>query len=170
MGRMRTRPDESKRPGYITREGYRALEEEAERLWNVERPKLARAVAVAAAEGDRSENAEYIYGKKKLAEVDRRLQFLGNRMKVLRVADGPPPNDGKVYFGCWVDLEDEQGIVHTYRVVGPDEFDADRGWISMHSPVGKALLGKEEGDDVTIEKPSGTATFEIVGVRVLQCV
>ena len=163
--RRRTRPDESGKPSYVTREGYRRLEEEAERLWNVERPKLARAVAEAAAEGDRSENAEYIYGKKKLAEIDRRLAFLGKRLDVLTIVDQRPDDEGRVFFGAWVTLEDEDGDEVTYRLVGPDESDADRGYISVESPVAKALLKKEEGDEVTVRRPKGDKTFEIVRVR-----
>ena len=162
--RRRSRPDESGKPSYITREGYRRLEEEAAHLWNVERPKLAKAVAVAAAEGDRSENAEYIYGKRKLAEVDRRLKFLGKRLDVLTIVDQRPSDEARVFFGAWVTLEDEDGEVVTYRIVGPDETDADRGWISIESPVAKALLKKEEGDEVTVKRPRGDKTFEIVEV------
>lgn len=163
--RRRSRPDESGKPSYVTPEGYRRLEEEAAHLWNVERPKLAKALAVAAAEGDRSENAEYIYGKKKLAEVDRRLSFLGRRLDVLTVVDEPPDDDGRVFFGAWVTLEDEEGAQVTYRIVGPDETDADAGSISIDSPVAKALLKKEEGDEVTVRRPRGNKTFEIVEVR-----
>jgi transcription elongation factor GreB len=163
--RRRTRPDESGKPSYITPEGYRRLEEEADRLWNVERPKLARAVAEAAAEGDRSENAEYIYGKKKLAEMDRRLAFLGKRLDVLTIVDQRPGDEARVFFGAWVTLEDEDGAEVTYRIVGPDESDADRGYISVESPVAKAILKKEEGDEVTVRRPKGDKTFEVVRVR-----
>ncbi len=164
MSRAKTRPDTAENPGYITAEGYRKLEEEAHYLWNVERPKMAKAVAVAAAEGDRSENAEYIYGKKKLMEIDQRLQFLGKRLDVLKIVDTNPKDDGRVYFGCWVELEDEQGDINRFRVVGPDETDADKGWISADSPMAKALLGKEEGDDVFVRRPRGDKRFTIVAV------
>lgn len=163
--RRRTRPDESGKPSYITAEGYRRLEEEADRLWNRDRPKLARAVAEAAAEGDRSENAEYIYSKKKLAEMDRRLSFLGKRLDVLTIVDQRPDDEARVFFGAWVTLEDEEGEQVTYRIVGPDETDADRGFISIESPMAKALLKKEEGDEVTVRRPKGDKTFEIVTVR-----
>lgn len=163
--RRRTRPDESGKPSYITREGYRRLEEEADRLWNVERPRMAKQVADAAAEGDRSENAEYIYSKKKLAEIDRRLAFLGKRLDVLTIVDPRSDDEDRIFFGAWVTLEDEDGERVTYRVVGPDETDGDKGWISVESPMAKALLKKQEGDEVTVERPRGRKTFEIVAVR-----
>jgi transcription elongation factor GreB len=139
------RSDTSGKPGYITPEGYRRFEEKADRLWNVDRPKMAKAVQVAAAEGDRSENAEYQYSKRRLAAIDRRLRFLGRRLKVLTIVDETPPDDGRVYFGSWVTIEDEDGNTQTYRVVGPDEIDAAKKWISMDSPVGKSLLPREVG-------------------------
>ena len=164
MGRTRQRPDESGKPGYITAEGYRRLEEEAHRLWTVDRPQIAKAVQVAAAEGDRSENAEYLYSKRKLGEIDRRLRFLGKRMQVLTMVSEPPPDDGRVYFGSWVTLTDGDGGQVTYRIVGPDETDADRGLISVDSPVAKALLRREEGDEVTVRRPKGAMRCEIVRV------
>ncbi|MDD9966526.1 MAG: transcription elongation factor GreB [Myxococcales bacterium] len=164
MGRTRSRPDESGKPSYITAEGYRRLEEEAHRLWTVERPKLARAVAVAAAEGDRSENAEYIYGKKKLAEIDRRLRFLGKRLDVLTIVDARPEGEERIFFGAYVTLEDEDGGTVTYRIVGPDETDPKLGHISLESPMAKALLGRSVGDEVTVPRPRGAADFIIEAV------
>lgn len=164
MSRMRTRPDESSKPGYITAEGYRRLEEEAGRLWTVERPKLVKSVATAAAEGDRSENAEYIYGKKKLAEIDRRLTFLGKRLEVLKIVDDPPERDGRVYFGAWVTLEDEDGQRVKYQIVGSDETDPDKKRISIDSPLAKALMRKLIGDEITVERPKGEITYEIIEV------
>src|SRR5690349_9479898 len=155
MSRMRTRPDESSKPGYITPEGYRRLEEEAEKLWTVERPKLVKSVAAAAAEGDRSENAEYIYGKRKLAEIDRRLAYLGKRLEVLEIVDEPPSRDGRVYFGAWVTLEDEDGGVVKYQIVGADETDPERKRISVDSPLGRALMRKRVGDEVEVQRPKG---------------
>jgi transcription elongation factor GreB len=155
-------------PSHVTPEGYRRLEEEAARLWNEERPRLAKAVAVAAAEGDRSENAEYIYGKRKLAEVDRRLQWLGKRLDVLTIVDRHPDDESRVFFGAWVTLEDAEGEQVTYRIVGPDETDAERGWISLASPVAKALLKREEGDEVTVRRPKGAKRYEIIEVRYRQ--
>ncbi|MET0390934.1 MAG: transcription elongation factor GreB [Polyangiales bacterium] len=164
MARTRTRPDESGKPSYITREGYRRLEEEAHRLWTVERPKVTKAVAEAAAEGDRSENAEYIYGKRKLFEIDRRLKFLGKRLDVLTIVDRKPDTQGRVYFGAFVTLEDEAGERVIYQIVGPDETDAASGTISCESPMGRALLGREVGDEVTVPRPKGPAQFVIEAV------
>jgi transcription elongation factor GreB len=161
MTRERTRPDESGQPSYITPEGYRRLEEEAHRLWTVERPKISKAVAVAAAEGDRSENAEYIYGKRKLFEIDRRLTVLGKRLVVLKIVDGKPPADGRVYFGAWVTLETEEGEHVTHRIVGPDETDLGGVTVSCESPLGKALLGRDLGDEVSVPRPKGTVSFVI---------
>jgi transcription elongation factor GreB len=162
--RTRTRPDDSGRPSYITVEGYRHLEELAHNLWTEERPKMAKAVQVAAAEGDRSENAEYQYSKRKLAEIDRRLRYLGKRLEVLEVVTESPPDDGRVYFSSWVTLEDQSGSTVTYRIVGPDETNAEAGWISVESPLAKALLGREEGDEVEVRRPKGNMTYEILRV------
>jgi len=164
--RERTRPDTSKKPGLITPEGYRRLEEEAKYLWNEKRPRVARAVANAAEEGDRSENAEYIYRKKQLAEIDRRLRFLSRRLEVLTVVTDKPRHDGRVYFGCYVTLEDDDGEQVRYRIVGPDEWDVARNEISMDSPVGQALLGKREDDEVVVRRPKGDVTYTIVRVTV----
>ena len=164
MSRMRTRPNESGKPGHITAAGYRRLQEEAERLWTQDRPRLVKSVAAAAAEGDRSENAEYIYGKRKLAEIDRRLAYLGKRLEVLTVVDGPPANDGRVYFGAWVTLEDEEGNVARYQIVGSDETDAGARRISMDSPLAHALMRKRVGDQVEVQRPKGEITYAIVAV------
>jgi transcription elongation factor GreB len=151
---------------YITAEGHRKLNEEFERLLRVERPKVVKGVADAAAEGDRSENAEYIYGKKKLREIDKRIEFLTKRLdKLTVVTDVPPDGTTKIFFGAWVELEDEDGKVSTYRIVGADESDADRGFISIDSPVARALLGKNVGGEVTVRRPKGEVTFTILTVR-----
>ena len=165
MSRLRTRPDDSKRPGPITRDGYRQLQEEAERLWTVERPKLVKSVAIAAAEGDRSENAEYIYGKRKLAEIDHRLGYLGKRLEVLKIVDGPEQLDGRVHFGAWVTLRDEDENVVRYRIVGSDETDPEQKRISIESPLAKALLRKRAGDEVEVQRPKGDITYEVVSVE-----
>ena len=164
MGQRRPKPEEP-RSGYITREGYARLSHEFEHLYRVERPKVVKGVADAAAEGDRSENAEYIYGKKKLREIDRRLRHLGQRLNAVTVVEPDVDrDDGKVYFGAWVRLESEHGEELVVRIVGPDEFDAKRGFISMDSPMAKALLRREEGDVVRVERPRGVTDFEIVEV------
>ncbi len=150
---------------YITPEGFRKLQDELDHLWRVERPKVTEAVAKAAALGDRSENADYIYGKKRLREIDSRLRFLQKRTDALVVVSRPPDEQDKVYFGAWVTLEDQEGEERTYRVVGPDEFDPDRGFISMDSPLGRAVLGRETGDEVTVRRPKGPATFTLLDVR-----
>jgi transcription elongation factor GreB len=164
MSRMRTRPDHAHVPGPITPAGYRRLQQEAEQLWTVERPKLVKSVAAAAAEGDRSENAEYIYGKRKLAEIDRRLQYLGKRLDVLEIVDAPPSRDGRVYFGAWVTLEDEDGNVVRYQIVGSDETDPEQKRISIDSPLAKALMRKRAGDEVEVQRPKGEITYVLTEV------
>jgi transcription elongation factor GreB len=153
------------RSDYITPEGYQRLQDELQQLWRVERPKVTEAVSTAAALGDRSENADYIYGKKRLREIDSRLRFLQKRTDELVVVDRSPDRRDKVFFGAWVTVEDEEGAERTYRVVGPDEFDPDRSYISMDSPLGKALLGKEDGEEFSFRRPRGEATLAIVGIR-----
>ena len=162
----RKEPGSPPASGYITPEGEKRLRDELAFLWNIERPKVTQGVANAAAEGDRSENAEYIYGKKRLREIDRRIRFLMKRLDVLTVVvpeDGRR-KDGKVYFGAWVRLEDEEGMTSVFRIVGPDEFDQAKGYISMDSPMAKALMGREEGDEVVVRRPKGPASFTIAQV------
>ena len=150
---------------YITAEGAKRLRDELERLWKVERPAVTQQVADAAALGDRSENAEYIYGKRRLREIDRRVRFLAKRLDDLVVVTEAPGDPSRVFFGAWVTLEDEDGEEVTYRIVGPDESDVDKGWISMEAPVARALLGKRDGDDVTVRRPKGDITYTIVAIR-----
>jgi len=150
---------------YITPEGYARLREEHDHLWRVERPKVTEQVSAAAALGDRSENAEYIYGKKRLREIDGRLRFLGKRLEALQVVEaGSQRDDGRVYFGAWVTLEDEEGEVVRYRIVGPDESEPSRGEISMDSPVGRSLLGKQVDDEVEVHRPKGTTAYRILEI------
>jgi transcription elongation factor GreB len=150
---------------YITRSGFEKLKAELEFLWKDERPRVTLAVSVAAALGDRSENADYIYGKKRLREIDRRIRFLTKRMEELEIVDlGPRARADRVYFGAWVELEDEAGERVRYQLVGPDEFDAARGRISIESPVGRALMGKQLGDEVRVRRPKGDATFTLVAI------
>jgi transcription elongation factor GreB len=153
------------RSAVITPEGEIRLREEYQRLWSVERPKVAREVGEAAALGDRSENAEYIYGKRRLREIDSRLEFLNRRLDELRVVTPEDRGDGVVRFGAWVSLCGEDGRSVEYQIVGPDEFDVESGRISMDSPLGSALLGKSAGDEVAVRRPKGDAVFEIIGVR-----
>ena len=153
------------RSAVITPEGVIRLREEYQRLWSVERPKVAREVGEAAALGDRSENAEYIYGKRRLREIDSRLEFLNKRLDELRVVSPEDRGDGVVRFGAWVSLCGEDGRSVEYQIVGPDEFDVETGRISMDSPLGSALLGKCAGDEVAVRRPKGDAVFEITGVR-----
>jgi len=150
---------------YITPEGRRRLEQELDRLWRVERPRVTREVSEAAAQGDRSENAEYIYGKKRLREIDRRVHFLRKRLDELQVVTPSASQAGRVFFGAWVTLEAEDGEPVEYRIVGPDESDADRGHISIDSPVARALLRKEEGDEVVVRRPAGAAHFTVLRIR-----
>jgi len=147
---------------YITPEGLTKLREEVDLLWKVERPRVTAEVEAAAALGDRSENAEYIYGKKRLREIDSRLRYLGRKMESLRVVEPSVSEDGRATFGAWVTLEDEEGEKVCYRLVGPDESDADTGMISIESPMGRALLGRAVGDDVEVQRPRGTACFEVL--------
>ena len=150
---------------YITPEGFRRIAAEHERIWTVSRPRVVAEVEAAAALGDRSENAEYIYGKKKLRELDRRLRELSERMDSLTVVDPRPHPSGRAYFGAWVTLEHEDGTERRYRLVGPDEFDVDAGLISVDAPLGRALLGKREGDVVLVRRPAGAVEVTIVGIE-----
>ncbi|HTZ17685.1 MAG TPA: transcription elongation factor GreB [Dissulfurispiraceae bacterium] len=149
---------------YITPEGYRRLSDELSHLWKVKRPQVTQAVAEAAAMGDRSENAEYIYGKKQLRQIDSRIRFLSKRMGELTVVDRTPSDTSTVYFGAHVEIEDSDGQVFKYRIVGPDESDADRGYISIDSPMARALLRKTEGDEITVNRPNGTSIFIITAI------
>jgi transcription elongation factor GreB len=150
---------------YITPEGAKRLRSELEQLWTIERPRVTQEVADAAAQGDRSENAEYIYGKRRLREIDRRVRFLSKRLDNLIVVTEAPSDPKRVFFGAWVTLEDEDGEEVTYRIVGPDESDMNKGWISMEAPVAKALMGKRLDDEVLVRRPKGDITYTIVGIR-----
>src|SRR6187551_2605671 len=152
------------RPGskYATPEGARRLRAELDGLWLVERPAVTRAVAEAAAMGDRSENAEYIYGKRRLREIDSRVRHLRRRLDGLTIVDQPPSDPRRVFFGAWVTLEDEQGEEHEHRIVGPDEFDMNPRYVSMDAPLGRALLGKRLDDEVKIALPTGERRLVIV--------
>src|SRR5215831_20284186 len=161
----RFRPPSIPGSKYITPEGARRLQEELDELWKRERPKVTQAVAEAAAQGDRSENAEYIYGKRRLREIDSRVRFLRKRLDGMVTVDQPPSDPRRVFFGAWVSLEDEAGEESRYRIVGPDEFDAAPGYISMDSPLARALMKKGLDDEVTVEVPGGQRTLVIVDVE-----
>jgi transcription elongation factor GreB len=150
---------------YITPDGFRRLQEEAERLWRVERPRVTQQVSDAAALGDRSENAEYIYGKKRLREIDGRLRFLQKKLDSLTVVSDPPPRRDRVYFGAFVTVEEESGESAEYRLVGPDESDPARGLLSIESPLGRALMGRSAGDEVTVRRPRGEVAVSISAIR-----
>ena len=150
---------------YVTPEGYRRLQEELDHLWRVERPRVTREVSEAAALGDRSENAEYLYGKKRLREIDRRLRFLSKRLDELVVVEASADRGGRVYFGARVELEEAGGTRLEVQLVGPDEFDVAAGRISVDSPLGRALIGKEEGDEFVFHRPKGAVRYTIVAVR-----
>lgn len=156
----------AQRSDYITRAGFEKLQAELDWLWKEERPRVTEAVATAAALGDRSENADYIYGKKRLREIDRRIRFLTKRIDELTVVDAGPRQDAeRIYFGAIVTVEDEAGERHRYQLVGPDEFDAKAGRISVDSPVGRALMGRRVGDEVVVRRPRGETTYEICEVE-----
>ena len=162
----RKRSERAPSSPYITPEGAKKLSAEFDYLWNVDRPKVAEAVRIAAAQGDRSENADYQYGKARLREIDTRVEFLDKRLKALTIVDPETSTgqEGRVTFGAWIRLEDGDGEETIYRIVGPDEFDLSRGFISMDSPVGRALLGKEEGSAVLVKRPKGDIDYTIVEV------
>ncbi|MCC6643034.1 MAG: transcription elongation factor GreB [Deltaproteobacteria bacterium] len=162
-------PGAPRRSPYVTPEGRRRLEAELDALWRVERPRVTREVSVAAAQGDRSENAEYIYGKKRLREIDRRVHFLRKRLDELQVVVPSAEQEGRIFFGAFVTLESEEGEVVEYRIVGPDESDAATGAISIDSPMARALLRREEDDEVVVARPAGRARFTVLRIRYAAC-
>jgi transcription elongation factor GreB len=149
---------------YITPQGARMLRDELTTLWRVTRPEVTRNVHDAAALGDRSENADYIYGKKRLREIDKRIRYLTKRLDNLEIVDRIPDNQDTVYFGAWVKLENDDGEVSELRIVGSDEFDPKQGWISLDSPMGKCLIGKKKGSSARLSLPSGNVEFYILDV------
>ncbi len=150
---------------YITREGAKRLQEELANLKAKARPKIVQEVADAAAQGDRSENAEYIYGKKKLREIDRRIHWLTKRLESITVVDPRREAVETIYFSAYVEVEDEGGTRTTYRIVGEDEIDLSRGHVSWRSPIGRALLRKRTGDSIVLTRPVGQVELTIVDVR-----
>jgi transcription elongation factor GreB len=160
----RYRPPRSAGTPLITPEGEARLRAELHELWHVRRPQVTRSVSEAAAQGDRSENAEYTYGKKMLREIDSRVRFLTKRLESLKVVDARPADAGRVYFGAWVTLEDENGIESRYRIVGPDELDLKRNLISIDSPLARALVGKPLDAEVRVHTPTGEKTWYLVAI------
>ena len=149
---------------YITPHGASQLRAELQFLWRDKRPKVTQQVSDAAALGDRSENADYIYGKRQLREIDRRIRFLDKRLDELEVVDRIPSDQSKIFLGAWVQVAPDSEPVFTLRIVGEDEFDLKLGWISVNSPVARSLLGKSIGDEVFLERPSGRIPAEILAV------
>jgi transcription elongation factor GreB len=163
----RYRPPTQPGSKYITPEGARRLKAELDQLWHEERPRVTQAVSEAAAQGDRSENAEYTYGKKRLHEIDRRVRFLRQRLEGMIIVD-PSADPGRrdparVYFGAWVQIESDTAL-RWYRLVGPDEFDMAEDYISMDSPLGRSLLGKRLDDEISVALPGGTTLLTVVAV------
>jgi transcription elongation factor GreB len=162
MGRYR--PPQAPGSQYITPQGVERLQNELDQLWKHERPRVTQAVSEAAAQGDRSENADYIYGKRRLREIDSRVRLLRKRLDGMVVVNEPPSDPRRVFFGAWVTLESQEGTESSYRIVGPDEFDMAPGYISMDSPLGRALMRKALDDEVTVELPGGARKFVIVEI------
>lgn len=161
---IRYRPPAPKKSRYITPQGMQILEAEQKAIW-LRRREVVAALSAAAAEGDRSENAEYIYRKKELREIDRRIRYLQKRLPDLKVVDQKPASSDRVYFGATVKLEDENESIRVYRIVGPDEFDREDHFISVDSPLARALLKKELGEEVIVEVPGGVHQYLIVDIQ-----
>jgi len=163
MGRYRT----PQKPGskYITPEGEKTLKDELHFLWKIKRPEVTQAVSEAAAQGDRSENAEYIYGKKQLREIDSRVRFLRKRLEDMIVVNQTPDKPSHIYFGAWVTLENDDGEESLFRLVGPDEFDLSKGYLSIDSPLGKALLKKQVDDEIELLTPKGMVFYSIIKIQ-----
>ena len=162
MGRYRP-PAPPKSP-YITTQGFLRLEAEEKALW-VRRRDVTKALSAAAAEGDRSENAEYIYRKKELREIDRRIRYLQKRLPTLKIVSQPPSNQNQVFFAAWVTLETETGVEHRYRIVGHDEIDQGTGYISIDSPLARAMMKRSLDDQVEVRTPGGTDIYWITAIE-----
>jgi len=163
MGRYR--PPRRRGSKYITPEGEKALREELHQLWKVERPVVTNAVHEAAKNGDRSENGDYIYGKRRLREIDSRVRFLNKRLDELEVVERAPDDSSRIFFGAWVTLEDEEGEEQRWRIVGPDEFDLAGGKLSMDSPMARSLIGKTLDDEILVRSPSGERTYYVTAIE-----
>ena len=161
----RYRPPQKPGAKYITDEGEKILKEELHQLWKVERPQVTQSVSEAAALGDRSENAEYIYGKKRLREIDRRVRYLSKRLEEVTVVSAPPDDQSKIYFGAYVTMEEDNGNKTRYRLVGPDEIDPRKGYISIDSPLGTQLLGKSIDAELLIDLPTGARKYFVINIE-----
>ena len=161
----RYRPPQKPGAKYITDEGEKILKEELHQLWKVERPQVTQSVSEAAALGDRSENAEYIYGKKRLREIDRRVRYLSKRLEEVTVVSAPPDDQSKIYFGAYVTLEEDNGNKTRFRLVGPDEIDPRKGYISIDSPLGTQLLGKSINAELLIDLPTGARKYFVINIE-----
>jgi transcription elongation factor GreB len=160
----RYRPPRRRGSAYITPEGEKRLRQELHQLWKVERPQVTTAVHEAAKNGDRSENGDYIYGKRRLREIDSRVRFLNKRLAELKVIDERPGDTDKIYFGAWVTLEDDAGEESRWRIVGPDEFDLRSGKLSMDSPMARSLLGKRLDDEISVDSPGGEKRYYVTDI------
>jgi len=163
----RYRPPQVKSSPYITEDGYKMLQNELNGLWN-RRGDVTKALTAAAAEGDRSENAEYIYRKKELREIDRRIRYLQKRLPDLKIVPAQQQDNKQIFFGAWVTVETDTGDEATYRIVGPDEFDPDKAYISLDSPLAKALLKKTIDDEVIIHADDTELTYVVIDVSYTQ--
>ncbi len=160
----RYRPPQEKSSPYITEDGYKMLQDELNALWN-RRGDVTKALTAAAAEGDRSENAEYIYRKKELREIDRRIRYLQKRLPDLKIVPAQQQNNKQIFFGAWVTVETHKGDEATYRIVGPDEFDPEKSYISLDSPLAKALLKKTIDDKVIIYADKTKLAYVVIDVN-----
>ena len=165
MGRVRPDKPKPMLASWVTPEGKRRMLGELDQLWRVKRPEVTRAVSDAAALGDRSENAEYIYGKKMLRDIDRRVRFLHRRLEVLTVVERAPDDRSRVFFGAWVRVEELGGRARTLRIVGPDETAHAKRYVSVHAPLAQALLKRAEGDEVVVTTPKGRLRYAIVTIQ-----
>lgn len=161
----RYRPPAPPKSPYLTGAGAARLRTELKHLWTVERPEVTAAVSAAALNGDRSENGDYIYGKKRLREIDARVRYLRKRLEACTVVDRPPDDVSRVFFGAFVEIEDRAGDVREVQIVGPDEITADGRCISIDSPVARALIGRQVDDEVLVDTPEGTVSLIVVGIR-----
>jgi transcription elongation factor GreB len=160
----RWRPPQAASTAIITADGHRQLKVELDQLWRERRPEVVKALAAAAAEGDRSENAEYTYRKKQLGEIDRRVRYLSKRLETVRVVDQKPADGSAIFFSAWFEVEDEAGVTQRFRIVGPDETDARLGWISVDSPLARAALKKRIDDEFDAELPGGRRHFIVIAI------